>query len=204
MYCGIDEAGRGPIIGPMVMAAIHASDKDIPAGVKDSKVLTKQQREAFYEQLTGLNHSIRTVSVKQIDAAVANNNLNWLEAEQTCAMINELQPKKAIIDCPSRNLNAYAEFIRERCPGVDIHVQFKADTQHPVVAAASILAKVTRDRLTKALTKKAGFDFGSGYLTDPKTQEYLHKHFDKDFEGWRKSWKPYKKKVFEQDQKQLF
>lgn len=204
MYCGVDEAGRGPIVGPMVMAAVYASNEDIPDGVKDSKLLSPEKREMLYEQLKELPHSIRIVDVGQIDAAVANNNLNWLEAEHTAAMINELQPKKAIIDCPSRNLQAYKEFIENRCSDTEIHVQFKADAEHPVVAAASILAKVMRDRIVKELHKVANFDFGSGYLTDPKTQDFMNNHFDKDFEGYRKSWKPYQRLVRDQQQKRLF
>jgi ribonuclease HII len=204
MYCGVDEAGRGPILGPMIMAAVHAKNSEIPVGVKDSKLLSPEKREMFYEQLKELPHSIRIVDVGQIDAAVKENNLNWLEAEHTAVMINELQPKKAIIDCPSRNLQAYKEFIEQRCPGVDIHVQFKADMEHPVVAAASILAKVMRDRIVKELHKAAEFDFGSGYLTDPKTQDFMQNYFDKDFAGYRKSWKPYQKLVQDLGQKKLF
>lgn len=201
---GVDEAGRGPILGPLVMAAVViSSDDELPRGVSDSKKLTPQKREELYEQLITLKHAVRIVEPPEIDAAVANNNLNWLEAEHTASLVNQLQPQQAIIDCPSRNLQAYAEFLRERCPEVTIHAQFKADQEHPVVAAASIIAKVTRDRLVEALAKKAGFDFGSGYLTDPKTQAFLNDHFDKSFVGWRKSWKPYKRRVAQDSQQRL-
>ncbi|MFT4250707.1 MAG: ribonuclease HII [Candidatus Woesearchaeota archaeon] len=196
---------KGPLIGPLVMVAFAVDESiKIPSGVKDSKELSAKQREAFYEELIKLPHAIRVVDPSEIDAAVAHNNLNWLEAEHTASLINELQPTRAVVDCPSRNLQAYAEFLRERCPGVEVHVQFKADQEHPVVAAASIIAKVVRDRLVKELHELAGFDFGSGYLTDPKTQDFLNNHFDKDFSGYRKSWKPYKKRVSDSEQNKLF
>ncbi len=204
MYCGIDEAGRGPLIGPLVMAAVLACDADIPAGVRDSKLLSKARREELYEQLLLLPHVIHIVSAQEVDEAVFQNDLNWLEARHTAQIINKLAPKRAVLDCPSRNIPVYQSFVAQRCPGVEVHAQFKADVDFPVVAAASILAKVVRDRVIDDLQKQAGFDFGSGYLTDPKTQEFLTHHFDKYFIGFRKSWKPYNKRVAQDEQNTLF
>ena len=63
---------------------------------------------------------------------------------------------------------------------------------------------VTRDRLVQELYAEAGFDFGSGYLTDPKTIAFLEDGFDKNFSGWRTSWKPYKRRVADDEQERLF
>ena len=202
--CGVDEAGRGPIIGPLVMAAVAVSDdSQIPVGVADSKTLSPARREELYEQIILLPHEVAVVSAGEVDVAVEQGGLNWLEADHTVQLLLALNPETAVLDCPSRNLQAYAEYVRERVPGVEVHAQFKADEEHLCVAAASIVAKVVRDRLVAELREVAGFDFGSGYLTDPKTQAFLHEHFDKGFVGWRRSWKPYKKRVADVAQKRL-
>ena len=203
MLCGVDEAGRGPILGPLVMAAVYASKEDVPVGVRDSKQLSAARREELYKQIVKLPHEIVVVSAAEVDVAVEQGRLNWLEADHTVALIKALGAKKAVLDCPSRNLQAYAEYVRERVSGVDVHAQFKADEEFVVVAAASILAKVTRDRLVAALRLEAGFDFGSGYLTDPKTKEFLEEHFDEAFVGWRRSWRPYKARVARNQQRRL-
>lgn len=204
MKCGIDEAGRGPVIGPLVMAAVAVEDdSQIPAGVADSKTLSKSRREELYEQIILLPHKITVVPAAEVDEAVFEHNLNWLEADHSAQLIRALSCKKAILDCPSRNIPAYAEYVSSRAPGVEVHAQFRADSEHRVVAAASILAKVVRDREASRLHEVAGFDFGSGYLTDPKTQLFLNKHFDPSFVGWRKSWKPYKVRFAKSEQQTL-
>lgn len=204
MMCGVDEAGRGPIIGPLVMAAVAISDdSQVPVGVADSKTLSPARREELYEQIILLPHEVAIVSAAEVDVAVEQGGLNWLEADHTVQLLSALQPAEAVLDCPSRNLQAYAEYVRERVPSVEVHAQFKADEEHLCAAAASIVAKVVRDRLVAELREVAGVDFGSGYLTDPKTQAFLHERFDKDFVGWRRSWKPYKKRVMDVTQKRL-
>ena len=202
--CGVDEAGRGPVIGPLVMAAVSVQEnQQIPAGVTDSKKLSAKKREALYQQLIQLPHKIVVIPAREVDKAVHQQGLNWLEADHTAQLLTQLAPDKAILDCPSRNLQAYAEYVRERTTNVSVHAQFKADEEHAVVAAASILAKVIRDQEVARLREQAGFDFGSGYLTDPKTQVFLHEHFNKDFVGWRRSWKPYKQRLAQENQQKL-
>lgn len=203
VYIGIDEAGRGPFIGEMVLCAVRAKNTELPQGVVDSKLLTPKKREELYEHLITLPHAIRICSVKEIDTAVAKNGLNWLEADKTAELINELGGGRVIVDCPAKNLGAYKDYLSERCPGADIHVQYKADLEHPVVGAASIIAKVVRDRAIKALHDEVGVDFGSGYLTDPKTQEFL-KTMPLDWPHARKSWKTHQALAAQREQKTLF
>jgi hypothetical protein len=119
---GIDEAGRGPIIGPMVMCGVlieEGQEKELTAlGVKDSKLLSESARERIYAVLKEkYKYHLVIISPIEIDSVVGigkGKNLNWLEAEKAALIVNALKPEKVIIDCPSPNLKAYTEFITER------------------------------------------------------------------------------------------
>ena len=102
-------------------------------------------------------------------------NLNWLEADKSAEILDNLNPNKAIIDAPGNNIEKYRVYLLKKLKNKDIKLvlEHKADLNHPVVSAASILAKVTRDTEIELLKKELGIDFGSGYMTDPKTVEFL-------------------------------
>ena len=197
---GIDEAGRGPVIGPMVMCGVLMDDKEQfklkVLGVKDSKLLTPKQREHIYEVLIkDLKYSVRVVSAKEIDTAVwsDSSNLNWLEADKSVEILNELKPERAILDCPSNNIPAFVHYMKERVhKGIDVKAEFKADQKYLVVGAASIIAKVTRDREIAKLKKKHNVEFGSGYPSDPRTQRFIKENWNK-FDFFRKSWSTYER-----------
>ncbi|HLD34030.1 MAG TPA: ribonuclease HII [Candidatus Nanoarchaeia archaeon] len=195
---GIDEAGRGPIIGALVMCGVCADAKAVARikriGAKDSKMLTPKQREEMYEKLVKLPHRLAILEPAQIDAAIvsANSNLNWLEAEHAAQIVNSFDAEKAYIDCPSPNLLDYKQFLmRKMTKNVELVVEHKAE-RYPVVAAASIIAKVTRDTMIEELKKKIGIDFGSGYLSDPLTVKFLNEHYLNHALLFRKQWGPYK------------
>ncbi len=200
---GADEAGRGPIIGPMVMCGIvvpHEKEANLAnMGVKDSKALTPLQRERLFDNILDIaEHKIVVVQPAEIDAAVLSDsgmNLNWLEAQKYADLINALKPDEAIIDCPSPNIPAYKDYLSRyitvKAPG--LVCAHHADADHPVVAAASIIAKVTRDRLVGEIKKSIGIDFGSGYISDPRTKAFLLKHWDTHHGIFRHSWAPYQK-----------
>jgi ribonuclease HII len=203
---GIDEAGRGPIIGPMVMCGVlieEGQEKELEAlGVKDSKLLSPSARERIAKVLEKkYKYHLIIISPIEIDSVVGNGktkNMNWLEAEKAGEIINELKPDKVIIDCPSPNLKAYTEYIRERVDGKrEIVCEHKADFKYLVVGAASILAKVARDAEIEKLKEHVGIDFGSGYIADPKTKLFTEKCWNKHPEIFRHSWAPYKKLVQE-------
>ncbi len=211
MKLGIDEAGKGCIIGPLVMGAVlidpekEALLKSI--GVKDSKLLTPEKREELFEQVKSIadRFEIVEISPRDIDLAVFATNLNWLEADHQARFINLMKPTHVVIDCPSPNIRAFKEYVFERIDHKEILItcEHKADVNHVVVGAASILAKVTRDRAIENIKNKIGCDFGSGYLTDEKTQEFLKKHYKKYAYLFRQSWKPYKKIIEGIHQKSL-
>ena len=201
LTCGIDEAGRGCIIGPLVLCGVNATEdqeqrlKNI--GVKDSKLLTPVQRERLYEQIISIvpGHLCIAVTPDEIDVAVLSDftNLNWLEADKAADIINGLKPERTIIDCPSPNIKAYTDYLRQRVKGKSaLLCAHHADAEYVVVGAASIIAKVTRDRAIEQIKKSIGHDFGSGYLTDPKTQSFLRASWDTHRDLFRKSWAPYR------------
>ncbi len=199
--CGIDEAGRGPIIGSLFMAGVVIEPAQEAVlkkmGVKDSKLLTPKKREALFDEIQKVVKSFKVIRVApdEIDEAVQseNTNLNWLEATHAVTIINELKPVSAIIDCPSPNIKAYTAFIEKKLTHkAKLLCAHHADTDYVVVGAASILAKVLRDREIAALREKIGIDFGSGYITDPKTKTFVESYWDKYPEIFRHSWKTFK------------
>jgi ribonuclease HII len=205
---GIDEAGRGPIIGPMVMCGVmieEGQEEELHAlGVKDSKLLSPSTRERIAKVLQE-KYKFFTVVISpiEIDGATGNGktkNLNWLEAEKAAVIVNSLKPDKVIIDCPSPNLKAYTAFITERLDHKEnrqVVCEHKADLHYVVVGAASVIAKVARDQEIEKIRKHLGVDFGSGYMADLKTKAFVEKYWNKHPEVFRHSWAPYKKLVAE-------
>lgn len=201
LICGIDEARRGPIIGPMFMCAAFIEEKGMKkleeVKPKDSKLLTPQQREELYEKIIPVlkNYKLAIMQPSEIDDAVKGKdglNLNWLEAKHQAEILNEFNPDKAIIDCPSNNITAYKNYLKKllKTNKTELILEHNAE-RHTVVAAASIIAKVTGDRQIEKIKKEIGIDFGSGYMSDPKTSEFLKNNFEKHADLFRKSWAPY-------------
>ncbi|MCK4590045.1 MAG: ribonuclease HII [Nanoarchaeota archaeon] len=203
---GIDEAGRGPVLGPLVMAGAlikKESDEKLLAdlGVKDSKFILPKKRQELYQKIIKLvKYKIIILEPEEIDQALKSQelNLNWLEAQTSAKIINHLKPKRAIIDCPSNNIKAYHTYLKSKIQTkTELILEHKAES-HPVVAAASILAKVTRDNLIEKLKQKIKIDFGSGYMTDEKTVNFLKEHHQTHPEIFRKTWASYKR-MFQKD-----
>jgi len=200
LIAGCDEAGRGPLIGPLVMCGAVVDDSDIARlkeiGVKDSKLLTPRKREELFEPIKKIvkDYIVLIVEPKEIDEAVNSEttNLNQLEAIKTAMILNALKFDKAIVDCPSNNISAYKEFLEKFLKKeMNLTLEHNAERNLPV-AAASIIAKVTRDRITEQMQKKYG-SIGSGYTSDPTTQEFLKRNAKKYPEIFRKSWATYKR-----------
>jgi len=210
--CGIDEAGRGPLLGPMVICGVLADEKQVDElkklGVKDSKLLAPKQREFLFDKIKKVisGYELAIISPQEIDEAVESEtmNLNWLEAVKSAEIINKLKPQKAIIDSPSNNTEKYKQYVLKLLDGKETKIvaEHKADLNYPIVSAASILAKVTRDREIETLKRKYG-ELGSGYPSDPVTREFLLKNYRKFPEIFRKSWQSYKEVAGHKGQKKL-
>jgi ribonuclease HII len=217
---GIDEAGRGPLIGPLVIAVAaipEGKEEELRAlGVKDSKLLTEKQREDILKELIKIIHyELSIIQPSEIDDALAspNTNLNWLEADHGANLLNKLDVKlennisKCIIDCPSTNIKAYTDYVRLKVDNDEIQlvVEHKADFNHLIVGAASIIAKVTREKELEKLKKKYHIEFGSGYPSDPTTKKFIEENWNdpKISSIIRKSWATYKTIVSKNSQKGL-
>ncbi len=210
---GIDEAGRGPVIGPLVVAGVVA-DEDTKQrfenlGVTDSKLLSPVKRGDLFDRIMALANKEMIISVfpAEIDEALRspNSNLNWLEAQQQAKMINELKPDRVVIDAPSNNIDAYRDFLNNLLTWKpkELVIEHKADLHHVEVAAGSILAKVTRDREIETIKKQIGKNFGSGYSSDPYTREFLKKHAADYPDIFRKEWQTYKDAIAPKTQSTL-
>ena len=195
---GIDEAGRGPVAGPMVMCGYLIDEDKIhelrALGVKDSKLLTAKKRSNLAPKLKKLSDDfvILKISAKEIDTLRTVTNLNVLEIERMQHIINMLRPDKVVIDSPEVNTKKFSEKIMSKLRDKKINVVAEnyADKNHLEVGAASILAKVERDNEIKKLHKKYGF-FGSGYPADEITINFLKDWVkkNKEFPDFvRKSW----------------
>ncbi len=208
---GIDEAGRGPVIGPMVMAIAACQKSDMQklksAGIKDSKLLTPQQRDDLFSLADSFPNEVISLSPKEIDVAVLGksqgDNLNLLEARTTALLIYNLAKRidleKVIIDSPTKTVAKHEQDVRDALVKLDktgitkkieLQCEIKADANHVIVGAASVLAKVTRDLAIEELTKIHG-PMGSGYPSDPGTQAFLGKNWRNGNDFFRKSWETY-------------
>jgi ribonuclease HII len=186
---GIDESGRGPVVGPMVMCGYLIDEKKLSllrsTGVKDSKMLSVEQREAMEPELRALacDMILLKISAKEIDKNKSVSNLNKLEISKMQQMINLLNPDKVIIDSPERNTKRFKEKILNNIDNKKVHIIAEnfADKNHQPVSAASVVAKVNRDAEIKKLHKKYG-DFGTGYPHDEKTVKFLKDWIQKNKE----------------------
>ncbi|MEW6381687.1 MAG: ribonuclease HII [bacterium] len=177
LIAGIDEAGRGCLIGPMVLCGVaieQEREKELWAiGVKDSKQLTPAKRERICELIGQTARSVQMVMV--MPQEIDRENLNVLSKKKSAELIIRLNPDCIYLDVPARGMGIpkYCQDIRCLVAREGLHIcgENKADQNYAVVAAASIVAKVMRDREIKKLQEFYG-DFGSGYPSDPKTRHF--------------------------------
>ena len=198
--CGIDDAGRGSMLGPLVIAGISLEKKNIrklsALGVKDSKKLTAKRREELYKKIIPLvdNHYVAKISPKSIDISVVKHGLNQLEAKYMAKVVTKLDADTSFVDSCDVNPKRFGKEISRLSNNKRIRSYHHADSRFVVVSAASILAKVTRDRAIAKLRKN--YDLGSGYPSDTKTIDFVKKYYKKQKimpKFVRKSWKPTKK-----------
>ena len=194
--CGVDEAGRGSMVGPLVVAGITISKPKISQlkklGVRDSKKLSPAARERLYKKIieTVDDYYVVRIPPRIIDKSVSNHSLNHLEAKYMAKVISKLSPSTAFVDSCDVNSKRFGKEISELTSNTKIRSYHHADSRFVTVSAASILAKVSRDRAIMKLTNS--HDIGSGYPSDPKTKKFVKKLIRKnrDMSFLRKSWKP--------------
>ena len=176
MICGVDEAGKGSVLGPLVVAGIGISSEErlSDLGVKDSKQLSPRERERLYP-LIRKRCKIATVTIdaQEIDAIRNEMTMNACIARAHAQVITKVSPSCAFVDACDVNCFRYAEMVRAHLSSpCEIVSEHHADEKYLVVSAASIVAKVIRDREIIKLAKKYG-EIGSGYPSDPVTVRWL-------------------------------
>ncbi len=179
MICGVDEAGRGPVMGPLVVAGVAVASDGLlrDLHVRDSKKLTPERRQGLAPEIEKIaRHALRVVPAEDIDTMRAEMSLNELEASLFASVISELRPDTAYVDAVDVDPLDFKRAIeREVSIPVEIVAEHDADERYPVVSAASILAKVRRDREMRDIEKALGERIGSGYPSDPVTLAFLEK-----------------------------
>ena len=219
LILGIDDAGRGPVIGPMVLAGClmdNKLDKEFRTlGVKDSKQLTQKRREYLSEIIKqkAETFEIALVFPNEIDGKNKDGiNLNDIEAIKSAEIINKINKGlgkiKVIVDCPSPNITKWTDFLKtkiDNLSNLEVVCEHKADVNHVSVSAASILAKTTREIEMSKLKQKYGNEIGSGYASDPTTCRFLEKHANhyKEDGLFRQTWSTWKNACALKEQKKL-
>jgi len=162
LIAGIDEAGRGPCVGPLVMAVTCIEKKQeqslLELGVRDSKLLQKKKREEFFPKIKKIvkEYSFSKISASKIDTLRIRKSLNEIEAMMAGELLNSLKKKPDLVyvDSPDILEANFALRIKKYISfDIIIKAEHKADINYPVVSAASILAKVMRDNEIEKLEK---------------------------------------------------
>ena len=182
---GVDEAGRGPVMGPLVIAAVKLGSEEenqqlISWGVRDSKRLTPGRRQELRKKICGkFVFSIKIITAEEIDEFRKTRTLNKLEGDLFGEVINTLSPEDSVTvfvdsaDANEKTFKGYVEAqLNSRCTVISEH---KADDNYPIVGAASILAKTERDNIVVKIARELNAEVGSGYPSDPVTVNFLEK-----------------------------
>ncbi|XP_075900187.1 ribonuclease H2 subunit A isoform X2 [Nelusetta ayraudi] len=198
---GIDEAGRGPVLGPMVygicFCPISKKDELKNLKVADSKTLSEAERENLFEKLQEsknyIGWAVKILSPNTISTSMLQRtkyNLNALSHDTAIGLVqfaldSGVQLKEVFVDTVGP-ADKYEDKLSKLFPGITVTVRPKADSLFPVVSAASICAKVARDRVVKGWNFAEALgdvdtDYGSGYPNDPKTKAWLLKYLDPVF-----------------------
>jgi len=199
LVCGVDEAGRGSVLGPLVIAGISIERRNIKQlieiGVKDSKLLSIQSREDLYDKILSIveNYHVVKIPPRTIDKSVNQNLLNYLEANYMAKVIKKLGASYSYVDSCDVNSKRFGLHISSLAKTGKIISTHHADKKYPVVSAASIIAKIHRDKTIAKLRKN--HDLGSGYPSDSKTMDFIKEWISQNGDVSvfvRKSWKPVK------------
>ncbi|MEM3373293.1 MAG: ribonuclease HII [Candidatus Anstonellales archaeon] len=201
IYCGIDEAGRGCLIGPLIICLVVCDNKLIDIieydnKIKDSKLLKKRDREKIVNKYKKM---INYKTIKLLPKEIDNFNINELEMNSIKKLLSYLETtygkfdKSIVIDSPFRNNKKITEEFAKVVDG-KIILEHKADRNYKIVSLASIFAKVFRDKEIEKIKKKIGIDFGSGYPSDEKTLIAIKTYGIEKFGKYiRKKWKTFRK-----------
>lgn len=212
---GIDEAGRGPVVGSMFIGGFLMDEGDREdfegLGVKDSKKLSDRKRERLRERLEEFGDVfLEEITASEIDDLREVMTLNEIELKGFADLIERAEPDKVIMDLPEPNAERFIGKVKDLLDsdgkGIDFVAEHGADDTYPVVSAASIVAKSARESHVEELHKKYGRDFKSGYPHDEPTIDFLKDFVDEKGrlpEETRLSWSTAERILKEQKQNSL-
>jgi ribonuclease HII len=197
LVLGIDEAGRGCIIGPLFIAGFLISETDFlidklnSLGVNDSKLLLPKKRDELAREIKKISCGYKILKIQP--NALDKFSINDLEIQYSAKLVSIFSPNRVYMDVPASGsgIKRYCGSVASLCSAsVKMIGANKMDSTNVLVASASILAKSEREKHIKILKKKYG-DFGSGYSSDPKTIVWL-KQWKKKHVEWpsivRRKW----------------
>ena len=183
---GVDEAGKGPVIGPMCIAGAvvdeGAAAQFKSLAVDDSKKLSPKKREVLFEKLEDIctAYHVMVVSAQEIDELRKRMTMNEIMVECFANVLNELNADRddvCYLDAADVKAERFSINVSSRLDGHPLLIsEHKADAKYAIVSAASIFAKVRRDEEVRKLRESIGVDFGSGYPSDPKTVKFLNEY----------------------------
>ncbi len=175
MRVGVDEAGKGPVLGSMFAAAVRIDPDDLPEGVADSKSLSAQRRRDLASEIRGRAHAVGVaeIPVARIDDPETGMNGLTVAAQAEALAAAARDGDEVYADAGDTNAVRFERNVAEAAPvDADLRAEHGADESYPVVSAASIVAKVERDAHVGTLAAEYG-DLGSGYPGDPATRAFL-------------------------------
>jgi ribonuclease HII len=182
MYVGADEAGKGPVLGPMVLAAVRADPDDLPVAVDDSKRLTPARRESLASEIRAhpaVSVGVIRVGTDRIDDPATDMNGLTVAGQAEAVAAVAANGDRVVVDAGDVDEARFGRRVREAVGeagiAVDVESRHGADESDVVVGAASIVAKVDRDAAVAALAEEYG-EVGSGYPSDPTTREFLREY----------------------------
>lgn len=193
----MDEAGKGAVLGSLFVAGVSIDSSALKylerMGLKDSKVLSPKRREFLSKRIEKVCAvQLQEVTAKQIDELRAILTMNDIVVRGHAQSLRRLKPDVAFVDAADVNESRFSKRVMEESGTENVIAEHKADLNHAIVSAASIIAKVRRDSSIKTLQSSLGVDIGSGYPSDARTITFLKNWLDErgDFPpGTRRSWK---------------
>ncbi len=195
---GVDEAGKGPVLGPMVAAAVRGDVGEIPDGVTDSKRLSAAKRESVAAELHEKPEfaiGVGVVTVEEIDTPETDMNRLTVAAQVRAIAQVAAAGDKAIVDAGDVSESRFSRRVTEgvAAEGIELSVtaEHGADDSHALAAAASIIAKVDRDRRMEHIGEQYDRPVGSGYPSDQTTRSFLAAYIESEGElpeCARRSW----------------
>jgi ribonuclease HII len=202
MICGVDEAGRGPVIGPLVVAAVMVDDDAVLRSlrVKDSKQLSPGRREELALEIRRRARvEVEIIEAAQLDEMMAIDSLNDIEVKAFATLISSLMAEVVYADACDVDARRFSRKIRGHLSyHPEMFCEHKADERYPVVSAASIIAKTVRDRRVREIEEELGQPIGSGYAHDEISLAFLEKWIKEKGDvppHTRRTWETAKRKL---------